>query len=285
MPSPRTGDLVVVKLGGAAEVSHELALRDIAAHRRSGATVVVVHGGSAEANQLSLDVGHPPRVLTSPSGHESRYTDRRTLDLFTMATALVNRRIVGQLQAQGVQALGLSGVDGALLRGERKAAIRSVENGRVRVIRDDWSGRITEVNRELCEGLLALDLVPVVAPLAMTDEGVPLNVDGDRAAAALAAALNADALVLLTGANGLYRRFPDADSRITEASVSAYDALLGYAQGRMKRKVVAAKAALDAGVRRVVIGTADATSPVQDALAGFGTTLLPASARVAETVR
>ncbi len=275
MSYPITGSVVVVKLGGAADVNHGPALRDIVACTRADATVIVVHGGSAEANQLGHDVGHPPRMLTSPSGHESRYTDRRTLALFTMATALVNRRIVGALQAQGITSVGLSGVDGGLLRGKRKAAIRTVENGRVRVIRDDWSGRITSVNRQLCAGLLDLGIVPVVAPLAMTDDGVPLNVDGDRAAAAIAGALDADALVLLTGANGLYRDFPDPESRVTESTVDAYDDLLGYAQGRMKRKVVAAKAALDAGVRRVVIGSASTDSPIVDALAGHGTTLLP----------
>ncbi|QDV09199.1 Acetylglutamate kinase [Planctomycetes bacterium Poly30] len=265
--------LLVVKLGGAADVRHTSALRDCAAAVAQGAQLLIVHGGSAETSQLGHDVGHPPRMLTSPGGHESRYTDRRTLDLFTMASALVNRRLVGELQAQGVSAFGLSGLDGALMRGERKPALRSVENGRVRVVRDDWSGRITSVNEALVHQLLGLGLLPVIAPLAMTAEGMPLNVDGDRAAAAIASALGADALVLLTGANGLYRNFPDPDSRIREALIETYDELQGVAQGRMKRKVLAAKDAIEGGVPRVVIGASAAQHPLFDALAGAGTTL------------
>ena len=269
--TPRT---IVVKLGGAADVDHAAALRDIARLREDGDQVVVVHGGSAEADRLGRDVGHPARTLTSPDGHESRHTDPRTLELFVMATALVNRRIVGALQAAGTHALGLSGLDGALLRGQRKRALRSVENGRVRVIRDDWSGRIEAVDGALCQTLLAAGTTPVIAPVAMTADGEPLNVDGDRVAAAVAGAIGADELVLLTGANGLYRAFPDPSSRIECAVDADFDELLGYAQGRMKRKVIASKAALDAGVGRVLIASAAGASPIAAALEGAGTTLL-----------
>lgn len=264
---------VVVKLGGAADVVHDAALRDVHRLRAEGTSVVVVHGGSAEADRLGRDVGHPARRLMSPSGHESRHTDPRTLELFVMATALVNRRIVGSLQAVGTNAFGLSGLDGSLLRGRRKGALRTVENGRVKVVRDDWSGRIEVVNGELCRTLLGAGLTPVIAPLAMTAEGEPLNVDGDRAAAAVAGAIGASELVFLTGANGLYRSFPDPDSRVAEAEAGQFDELLGFAQGRMKRKVVASKEALDAGVGRVDIATAAGASPIMAALAGEGTVI------------
>lgn len=254
-------------------MSHAAALQDIHRLRAEGTSVVVVHGGSAEADRLGHDVGYPARRLTSPSGHESRHTDPRTLELFVMATALVNRRIVGSLQAAGTNALGLSGLDGSLLRGRRKGALRTVENGRVRVVRDDWSGRIDSVNGELCGTLLAAGLTPVIAPLAMTTEGEPLNVDGDRAAAAVAGAIGASELVFLTGANGLYRSFPDPDSRIAQANVGQFDELLGFAQGRMKRKVVASKEALDGGVGRVNIATAAGPSPIVAALDGEGTVI------------
>ncbi len=262
---------IVVKLGGAADVSHAAALQDVARLRSAGDSVVVVHGGSAEADRLGEDVGHPARRLTSPSGHESRHTDPRTLELFVMATALVNRRMVGSLQAAGINALGLSGLDGALLRGRRKGALRTVENGRVRVVRDDWSGRIESANGMLCGTLLAAGLTPVIAPLAMTAEGEPLNVDGDRAAAAVAGAIGADELIFLTGANGLYRAFPDPDSRIARAHGGEFEELLGFAQGRMKRKVIASREAIDAGVGRVAIATAAGASPIAAALAGDGT--------------
>lgn len=278
--SPKT---LVVKLGGAEDVAHDSALRDIAQLRQDGTNVIVVHGGSAEANRLGSDVGHPARTLTSPGGHSSRYTDPRTLDLFVMATALVNRRLVGALQGLGTNAMGLSGLDGALLRGKRKSAIRSVENGRVRVIRDDWSGRIEAVEPGILRTLTTAGLTPVIAPLAMTPEGSPLNVDGDRAASAVASAVGAEALVLLTGANGLYEEFPDETTRIETARLHQMDELMGFAQGRMKRKVLAAGEALSGGVERVMIAAASSASPIMDALAGNGTTLLGSEERAEVT--
>lgn len=273
MDTPNSERPIVVKLGGAADVRHDLALDDLAALRGSGRPIVLVHGGSGETNALAERVGHAAPELVSPSGHRSRHTDPATRDLFVMATALVNRRIVGALHRRGVRAFGLSGLDGATLLGRRKTAIRAVVDGKVRVVRDDWSGKIEATDTSSIEALLATGLVPVVAPVAMTAEGEPLNVDGDRAAAELAAALGAETLVLLTGANGLYRHFPDEDSRIESATLAEYDVLAEAAQGRMKRKVLAAREALTGGALRVAIAAADRPSPITSAIAGHGTTI------------
>lgn len=272
--------LCVMKLGGAEGVEHGPALDDVAARVRAGEPTVIVHGGSAEADRLAADVGHPRTVLRSPSGHESRYTDPRTLELFVMATALVNRRIVGALRRRGVSAVGLSGLDGGTLLGVRKAAVRDVRNRRVRIVRDDWSGSIKSVDPGALRAILAAGHVPVVAPLAMTDLGEPLNVDGDRAAAAIAVALRAEVLVLLTGVPGLMERFPDPETLIRSVPLSRIDAALESAQGRMKRKVLSAKEALcpgeaiaaeGRGVRRVVIAHASSLRPLVSALGGGGT--------------
>ncbi len=264
---------VVLKLGGAAGVDHGPALDDVAARLAQHERIVIVHGGSAETDRLGNAVGHPARTLHSPGGHASRHTDPRTLELFVMATALVNRRIVGALQARGIDAVGLSGLDGATLLGERKRAIRTVENGRVRIVRDDWSGRIREARSEFIEDILAAERVPVLAPLAMTERGEPLNVDGDRAAAAIAGALGAEALVLLTGVPGLMRSFPDAGTLIHGADFAEIESLLECAQGRMKRKIIAAREALEAGVDRVIIAASNVDAPLSAALAGNGTTI------------
>ena len=96
-----------------------------------GYKIVLVHGGSSEANALGETVGYPARFVTSPSGFSSRYTDRKTLEIFSMAVnGKVNTLLVEQLQILGVNAIGLSGVDGRLVRAKRKAAIRIIENGK-----------------------------------------------------------------------------------------------------------------------------------------------------------
>src|SRR6185369_6251774 len=104
-------------------------------------------GGSHATTSLSERLGITPEFVTSPSGHTSRRTDRATLEVFAMACrGLVNRGIVERLQRRGVRAIGLSGLDGRIWEGPRKAAIRVVEGDRVRVLRGDYTGVVARVN-------------------------------------------------------------------------------------------------------------------------------------------
>jgi len=264
--------LVVVKLGGAEGVDFTAICKDIAALLAQGCRLVLVHGGSAQANLLGEALGHPPRFITSPSGFTSRYTDRRTLEIFTMAVnGKVNSLLVEQLQTLGVNALGLSGIDGRLLVATRKDAVQSVENGRRKILRDDFTGKIERVNAPLLRSLLEAGYTPVIAPLAISPAGQALNVDADRAAAMLAAALQAEILVLLTAAPGLMRAFPDESTLLLNLSPAQLESALQYAQGRMKKKVLGVQEALAGGVRRAIIADGRVDAPLTLALAGGGT--------------
>ena len=102
---------------------------------------ILVHGGSAETNLLSEQLGKPPRMVTSVSGYESRYTDQETLEIFKMVyCGKMNKGIVERLQKLNVNAVGLSGLDGRLWEGKRKSTIRVIENGKKRVLRADYTG-------------------------------------------------------------------------------------------------------------------------------------------------
>lgn len=269
----QTNDLLVVKVGGGEGNRIEPVLDDLADLWHAGQRWVLVHGGSARTNEVATALGHPPQFITSPSGFTSRRTDRQTALIFTMVYAgEVNKTIVEGLQARGINAVGLSGADGRLLEGERKKAIRAVVNGRRLIVRDDYTGTIKRVNGALLQLLLDTGYAPVVCPPAISDEHELINVDGDRAAAALAAALHAHTLVLLTGAPGLLRTPDDPTSRIaTLPAVALEEAMTTYAQGRMRIKLLAAREALDNGVQRVVIAASNADHPVRQALAGEGT--------------
>ncbi len=143
-------------------------------------------------------------------------------------------------------------------------------NGRVVMIRDDYSGTITHTDPAPIRDALAQGLVPVVAPLAASADGW-LNVDGDRASASVAAALGAAGLVFLCNVRGLYRRYPDESSLIAHVPAAQIETALDAAQGRMKRKVLGAQEALRGGVRRVIIADGRAPQPVSAALNGAGT--------------
>jgi acetylglutamate/LysW-gamma-L-alpha-aminoadipate kinase len=268
------GDVIVIKLGGTEGVDFESICLDVKALLDHGKQLVLVHGGSAETNALGEALGHPPRFVTSPSGFTSRYTDRKTLDIFGMAVnGKINTGLVEALHRLGVNAFGLSGLDGALIRARRKQAIRIIENGKQKMLRDDFTGKITEVNGALLETLLSSGCLPVVAPMAISEAGEALNVDADRAAAMVAAAISASHLILLTAAPGLLRKFPDEASRIDTIAADQIEDYFKFAQGRMKKKVLAAQEALQGNVGQVIIADGRIDSPIQAALAGQATTI------------
>ncbi len=263
--------MIVVKIGGAAGIDYGPLCADLAGLVAAGERIVLCHGGSDGASTLGERLDHPPRFVTSPSGHTSRLTDRATLEIFMMATALLNRQLVERLRGLGVNALGLSGMDGGLLQGARKASIRIVENGRQRIVRDDWTGTVEQVNAPLLTTLLDGGYLPIIAPLAVGAAGEPLNIDGDRGAAMVAAALAAETLLLLTNVPGLLREFPDEASLIAQLPAAELEATMAVAQGRMKKKLLGAGEALSGGVRQVVISDGRREQPISAALAGAGT--------------
>jgi acetylglutamate/LysW-gamma-L-alpha-aminoadipate kinase len=267
--------MIVVKAGGSKGINIQAVCTDVASLAQGGEKVVLVHGSSHETNVISEKLGHPPRFVTSASGHTSRYTDRDTLEILTMVTAgRINKLLVEQLQKLGVNAIGLSGLDGRLLEGKRKDSLRIVENGKRKVLRGEFSGQIEQVNAALLETLLSAGYVPVVAPLAVSYESEILNVDGDRAAAAIGSALGAQAVIILSNVPGLLRDPADETSLVSHiSSLHVHGYLDRYARGRMKRKLLGAVEALQDGVGQVVIADGRVANPLQQALAGQGTVI------------
>ncbi|HMD88169.1 MAG TPA: [LysW]-aminoadipate kinase [Anaerolineaceae bacterium] len=266
--------LIVVKAGGSEGVSLDAICGDTAALVKDGLRVILVHGGSAETNDISEKLGYPPRFVTNISGYTSRYTDRATLEIFAMVTCgKINTLLVERLQRFGVNAFGMSGVDGRLLVAKRKDAIRIVENGRQRMLRDDYTGKIETVNSTLLKNFLDAGMVPVIAPLAISSAGEALNVDADRAAAMVAGAIKAEQLIILTNVPGLMRKFPDESTLITHLAKTGLEQALSFAEGRMKKKVLGASEALDLGVAKVIFADGRVDHPLLDALSGKGTTI------------
>jgi len=263
---------VVVKLGGARAVDPGGALADVAAlaERRR---VVLVHGGSTAVDDALERTGIEPEYVETPDGIVGRFTDAETMEVFEMAFGRLNTDLVAALRGEGADAVGLNGVDGGLLTGPRKSAVRVVEDGRRKIRRGDHSGRVEAVDGDLLDLLLGAGYVPVVGVPMLADDGVPVNTDADRAAAAVAAELGA-ALVALTDVDGVYRDPDDPATRIDRAETPAgLEDLAAAAEGFMGRKVMAAREALAGGAPAVVIADANADRPVRSALAGEGTTV------------
>jgi acetylglutamate/LysW-gamma-L-alpha-aminoadipate kinase len=175
----------------------------------------------------------------------------------------INKQIVLALQAQGVQAVGITGLDAATLRAERKTKLIAVdERGRKKILDGGYTGKITEVNSELLNLLLSKGFVPIVTPIALSQDSEPLNVDGDRTAAILAGALKADRLILLTDVKGLILK-GELVPKISSTDVKEVMSSIGSG---MSTKVHAALEALNQGVKEVLVTAGMGNQPISSAL-------------------
>jgi len=265
--------MIVIKIGGAEGIDYDLVADDIAYFASENTPMLVIHGGSALTNAVATALGHPPEFVTSISGYPSRRTDRRTLEIFEMVyCGQINKGLVERLQSRGVNAIGLSGLDGRLWEGRRKNTILVRDaDGRRRVIRDDYTGRVEKVNTTLLRSLMEAGYLPVLTPPAISYEGEAINVDGDRAAAITASALDASRLIILSNVPGLLKNYPDPSSLIKEIPADHLDEFMSVAHNRMKKKVLGAKEAIVGGVHEVIFASACVPQPIRNAIAGHGT--------------
>ncbi|MEM2144224.1 MAG: [LysW]-aminoadipate/[LysW]-glutamate kinase [Candidatus Jordarchaeaceae archaeon] len=225
--------------------------------------IVIVHGGGPQINEISKKLGKEPVFVTSPSGFRSRFTDKETRDISIMVMAgKINKSIVALLQKNQIPAIGLTGLDGKMLVAERKDKIIAVENGKKRVIRGDYSGKIVEVNGTLLNLIIEKGYIPVIAPIGISHENEPVNLDGDRAAAHIAKAVNADLFVSLTDVQGVIID-GEVVHNINRQEAEEY---LKKVKGGMRKKIFAALEALDLGIKPVVICSGLEKDPISSAL-------------------
>ena len=268
--------MLVIKIGGGAaidEAAYGRFAQDLAELHDAGTPFLVVHGGNAEFSRLSATLGMPPRMITNDKGRVTRYTDRATIDAMLMTyCGKVNKTVVGIFQQHGINAVGLSGIDGRIATGRRKPVLRGSEDGKSKVLRDDHAGTIDEIDTGLITLLLKNGYVPVLTPPALAiEEGRPINVDGDKLALLLARDLSANALLFFSDTPGLLADKDDESTLIREIDASDPSQALASARGRMIVKVEQALKAVDQGVGQVIFADARIEHPVQRALAGEGT--------------
>lgn len=212
---------------------------------------ILVHGGGPTVSSLCTRLGIEPRFITSPSGIRSRYTDMETMEAFIMAMkGKINTDIVLELQKIGVKAAGLSGIDGPTIIAERKKRLMTVnERGRRIMVDGGYTGKINSVNSFLINSLIEGGITPVISPIALSTENEPLNVDGDRAAAAISGAVKAENLVLLTNVDGVMLD-GGLIQKISQRELPDYMKKVGNG---MDKKLLAAGEALNGGCKKVII--------------------------------
>ena len=198
--------MIVIKFGGS--VLYDLHpsiiedIRQISLNQK----MVLVHGGGKEVTNIATKLGKEQRFIVSPSGIRSRYTDKETAEIYTMVmSGKINKIIVRMLVEAGIRAVGVSGIDGSILKAIRKTKLTVLnEKGRKMIIEGGYTGKISSVETSLLNTLTDGGFLPVVSPIALSENYEYLNVDGDRAAAYIAGNLNADKVIFLTNVNGLH---------------------------------------------------------------------------------
>ena len=247
------GEIMVIKYGGNAMLDDErkaALAKDIAFLRIVGVKPVVVHGGGPQITSMldRLDVH-------SEFKGGFRVTTPEAMDVVRMVlVGQVGRELVNLINQHGPFAVGMSGEDGRLFTATRRTTTVEGEEIDLGLV-----GDIAEVDPSGLIDLIDAGRVPVVASIAPDEHGVVHNINGDTAAAALAAAIGAKRLVMLTNVAGLYANYPDPDSLIREITADDARALLPTLETGMIPKIEACLAAIDGGVKSATIN--DGTLP------------------------
>lgn len=241
------GKTFVLKAGGEAFAEDGQArrlLEQVEVLFRLGIRVVLVHGGGAQSTELARALGAEPRIVAG-----RRVTDERALSVAAMVlNGSVNTRLLALCRALDLPAVGLSGVDAGLVRARRRPPVAVGSE----IVDFGLVGDVAGVEPRVLTTLLAAGLLPVVSPLSAADDGTLLNVNADTVAAALAVALEAEKLILLTGAPGILERLDDASSLVSYTDLAGLADLRrrGALSGGMLPKAAALEAAISGGVKR-----------------------------------
>ena len=243
-------------------------LKKVSQHEK----IILVHGGGKEVTKISEALGKEQKFIVSPGGIKSRYTDKETIEIFTMVmSGKINKMIVRMLQKNGINAVGLSGIDGKIIQAERKKKLIVInEKGRKMAIDGGYTGKIQDVNSSLVSVILDQGYVPVISPIALSEEFDFLNVDGDRAAAYVAGKMHSDKILFLTNVDGLMMD----DKLVKKLSLSKAKEILPKIGFGMEKKILAATEALELGVKEALVANGQKENPISSAIAHDNCTVI-----------
>lgn len=260
--------MVIVKIGGGEAINLPGIIADLA---EINEPFVIVHGANALRDATAKQLGMEKKTLTSISGYTSVYSDKQAIDVILMTYAgLRNKRIVELCQQNGINAVGLSGIDGKVIQGQRNRGIRVYENGK-KLIKRDFSGKPKAVNDALLRLLLDNGYTPVLCIPILDENNTAINSENDDIVTQLHKSLHANKIFQLIEAPGFLQDPNNPDSLVSSMSADELEIRERQVDGRMKRKILALRKLFESGSTEVVIADGRVEHPVRDALAGKGT--------------
>ncbi len=249
--------MIVIKIGGSIVEGLNPSILDDFSDLVKKQKVVIVHGGGKDVTNIANSMGKEQKFIMSPAGKRSRYTDKETAMIYTMVmSGKISKNITGMLQSKGISSVGITGIDGEMIKADRKKKLMILnEKGRKMLIEGGYTGKVSTVNPKLINCLLDNDYVPIISPIAISDEFEFLNIDGDRAAANVAGALQSDVVIFITNVNGLMMD----DNLIPSLSLEEAKNMLPQIGPGMEKKVLACTEALSMGVKKAIIASGSGT--------------------------
>ncbi len=260
--------MILVRIGGAVDLDFSAICQDIAdLWSRNRGKILVVHGASKYRNNLAEKLKIKVKKIISASGVESYLSDAEFMDVFLMAYAgLVNKKLTAELISLGVNAVGLSGIDGKIWLAERKKFIYAKVGNKLKLIKNDLSGKIVNINQHLLKILLKKGYLPVLCSPAVSNNGQILNVDNDAAVSEMIEPFGVKVLISLFSSSGFLQDPDDEDSVIREIKAGDLDEFLSSAKGTMKKKIIFAKKAFERGLQEAYLGDGRIKNPIKSLL-------------------
>jgi acetylglutamate/LysW-gamma-L-alpha-aminoadipate kinase len=260
----------LIKIGGGESINAEGIIADLAECQQP---FIIVHGANALRDSVAMQMGWEKQTLTSVSGYSSVFSDKQAIDAILMSYAgLRNKRLVEACQLNGINAVGLSGIDGQLVKGRRNKGIRVRENGK-NLIKRDFSGKPKELNTALLELLLSNGYNPVLCIPIIDENGYAINTENDDIVTLLASALKPECVFQFIEAPGFMDDPADDSSLVKTLSGAELSAREEQVEGRMKRKMLALKNLFEQSPGKVIISDGRIEHPLKAALAGDGTVI------------
>lgn len=261
----------VIKYGGSIMnniTAQKAFIQDVSILKSFGINIVLVHGGGPEINKWLKKAGVESKFING-----LRVTDNDTMEIVEMVlSGNVNKALSANLSLQGLKALGISGRDNSLIKAEKKYLL---ENGEK--IDIGFVGEVVDINKSLLLDLLEKDYIPVISPIGCDDDGNIYNINADYAASAVAAALKAEKLIIMTDIEGVYKDINDKDSLITTITIEEIKEYIeaGIIKGGMIPKMECCMSAIEKGTGNVhLLDGRNEHSLILDTFANNGTRII-----------
>ncbi|MBU1089823.1 [LysW]-aminoadipate kinase [Patescibacteria group bacterium] len=269
--------MLIFKFGGGVGIDLESLSKNAAKLQKEfGERIIIVVGANAELSRIQKERGVEPKMITSERGEKSRFTDSATLELLKEVYGGTAEEVAELIRKSGGEAVAQIASKDNLILAKRHDRMRILEDGKVKVIDGDLTGSIQKVDVAAIRKILDSKKILVLTPPAATKDfstnskkKIEVNVDGDKIASRIAVELKAEKLIFFSNTSGLLQNVNDETSLVSEIPTWQANE---FAIGRMKKKVLAAKRAIEAGVGEVIFADGRiGKDPIDSALKGVGT--------------